>query len=228
LRLRPDVQVCDAPDAVWLRGGNMTEDLDLDLRKLPGGRRFRLGPDGRLTAAGARVPKGRLPDSGWQSLSAWLKPDPQPAALAGEVTQRVPLTLVRTSHEQSPGVLVTPLETWADYATTAPAVRLRPLRFAASADGRAVVWGDPLPPVPGRRYVEREGVAVPAGWAWSPAVEPAVVRDLLGLAAGDLALFDEDGTYELVAAGGFARATRSGVRATRSEPARPDLTGTSS
>src|SRR3712207_4533155 len=81
LRLRPYVHVRDAPDGLWLRGPQMTEELDLELRKLPGGRRFRVAADGKLPSAGARVPTGELPGSGWQPLSAWLKPEPQRAAL---------------------------------------------------------------------------------------------------------------------------------------------------
>src|SRR5207248_2131641 len=111
-------------------------------------------------------------------------------------------------------VLVTALADWVAYATTVPAIRLRPLRFAAAADGRALVRGTPLPPIQGRRYTEAAGLAVPAGFDWSPPVEPAVLRKLLGLGDGDLALFDEDATYERIDASQFARATRSAARAT--------------
>ena len=59
-----------------------------------------------------------------------------------------------------------------------------------------------------------DGVAVPAGWNWRPAVEPAIVRNLLGLAAGDIALWHEDGRWEQIEGDAFVRATRAAVRET--------------
>jgi hypothetical protein len=213
-RLRTDIEVNAREQDLWLRGPDLTEDLDRALRKLPGAERFTVSPDRRLTPIGARVPTGTLPAEGWRPLSSWLVPAPQPAALAGELPSSVDLRLVRTDRERPATVLMTTLADWVVYATTAPAVRLRPLRFAAAADGRALVRGTPLPPIQGRRYAEAAGVALPLGYEWAPPVEPAVVRKLLGLEEADLALFDEDGSYERIDAGQFARATRSAARAT--------------
>jgi hypothetical protein len=214
LRLRPRVLVCASDDALWLRGGRLTEELELELRKLPGAQRFAVGEGGVLTPQGARIPRGRLPDAEWQPLSGWLTPAPQPPAFAGRADRRVALRLVRADHEQPATVLVTTLSEWSAYASKAPLVRLRRLRFAAAADGRVAVRGDPLPPVPGRRYVEHEGVAVPSGFKLSPEVDAATVRKLLGTEAEDLALFDEDGSWERIAATEFVAATRAAARAT--------------
>jgi hypothetical protein len=214
LRLRGDVRVREEEEELlWLRGEDLGEELDLELRKLPGARRHTVDGDGRFTEVGHRIPAGTLPSNGWKPLSTWLSPGPQPAALAGDVPQRVVLRVERTGVERPASVLLTSVEAWAAYARRAPAARLRPLTFAACADGRTIVRGAPLPPVPGRRYAEREGVAVPCGYAWSPPVEPAVVRQVLRLAAGDLALFAGDGTHERVDAAHFARATRAAARA---------------
>jgi hypothetical protein len=198
---------------LWLRGEELGDELDLELRKVAGARRHTVDGEGRFTEVGHRIPAGTLPNDGWSLLSAWLAPGPQPAALAGDVPQRVVLRVERAGVERPASVLMTDAEAWAAYAGRAPAARLRPLTFAACADGRVVVRGAPLPPVPGRRYAEREGVAVPCGYAWSPPVEPAVVRQVLRLGAGDLALFAEDGTYERVDAAHFTRATRAAARA---------------
>jgi hypothetical protein len=214
LRLRGDVRVREADDSVWLRGDRLTEELDLELRKLPGARRHTVDADDRYTEVDHRIPAGSLPDDGWVPLSTWLAPAPQPAALAGELRRRATLRIVRADTEHPASVLLTTIDAWAAYAATAPSVRLRPLRFAVCADGRTVVHGTPLPPMPGRRYAERDGIALPAGFTFSPAVEPAALRDLLASQPGDLALFAEDGTYEHLASENFTRATRAAARAT--------------
>ena len=213
LRLRSDVRACEAGDALWLQGDDFSEELDLELRKLPGAKRYTVNADESVTIVGRQLPADDLPRGPWSALSAWLSPHPQPAALAGQVEARLSLRVERTGIEQPATVLLTTAAAFSDYAAAAPAVRLRPLRFAAASDGRVVLWGTPLPPMPGRRYADREGVAVPCAFAWSPPLEPAVLRALLGLAAGDLALFQEDGSYEHVGADAFARAGRAAARA---------------
>jgi hypothetical protein len=210
------VLVAETDNGVWLRGERLAEDLELELRKLPGARRFSVGERGVLTPEGARIPRGMLPDAQWQPLSEWLTPAPQPPALAGRTDRRVALRLVRADHEEPATVLVTTLAEWAVYACDAPLVRLRRLRFATAADGRTAVRGDPLPPLPGPRYVERGGVAVPCGFRLMPEVDPLNLRSLLGTAADDLALFHEDGSWEWIAAADFVAATRANVRATLS------------
>ena len=78
--------------------------------------------------------------------------------------------------------------------------RLDRWHFAVASDGRVVVRGAPLPPMPGILYCEEEGVAVPVGFAFSPRVESAVVGELLELQPHDLALFHADGSWERIAA----------------------------
>ena len=215
LRLTTGVRVAEAVDALWLRGDDLTETLDLELRKLPGALRYAINSDERVTEFGRRLPSGELPPGPWVPLSAWLELRPQPAALAGVVEGRVTLRVERSEVEQPATVLETTVAAFADWATAAAAARLRPLRLAASADGRALLWGTPLPPIPGRRFYDRDGVAAPCGFALAPALEPTVIRALLKLSRSDLVLFQEDGGYELVAAESFTRATRAAARATR-------------
>lgn len=217
LRLRAGVLACEMDGALWLRGEFLSDELELELRKLPGGERYNVSaaPGGRtLTPRGARVPAGTLPAGPWAPLAEWLAPAAQPAALAGQVGQLASLRLQRTGREETASALVTSLAEWTGYACDAPVVRLRPLRFAACGDGRTLVHGTPLPPIAGRRYVERGGVAVPSGFVLAPALDPASLRALLGVGRGALALFDEDGSYERISADDFVAASRAAARAT--------------
>jgi hypothetical protein len=215
LRLRAGIAAAEQDEWMWLRGEDLDDELDLELRKLPGAVRYVTGPTDTVTEIGRRLPSGELPDDvRWVPLSAWAEVKPQPAALGGELPGRASLLLERVDVEQPSTVLVTTVEALANYATSAPLVRLRPLRVAASSDGRAVLRGSPLPPIQGRRYAEREGIAVPCGYGFAPALEPAVLRQLLDISPDDLALFHEDGSYERVEASSFARASRGTARAT--------------
>ncbi|HWE97184.1 MAG TPA: hypothetical protein VG269_24705 [Tepidisphaeraceae bacterium] len=213
LRTWPGVLACETDSCLWLRGSHLTDELTLELRKLPGAERYTLLDDDSVTPIGARVPSGKLPDTGWQPLAAWIAPAPQPAALSGKLDRRAAMRLVRVGGEERASVLVTNMTAWAEYARSAPQVRLGPLRFAVAADGRALVRGIPLPSIAGTRYVEAEGIAIPCGFRPSPPIDPSVLRTRLGISPTDLALFHEDGSWERLDSNDFVGATRSSARA---------------
>src|SRR5262245_35577680 len=227
LRLLPGLAVCEQGDRLWLRGEGGDETLAGRLLALPGSCLHAVLSDGQLVPHGARVPRGRLPEGPWTPLVNWLSPTLEPAALSGELPGRVSVTVVPSTMPREANVLLTTLESWATFASEAAQVRLAELRFAVAnltrspLQGRgrgeeliALVWGEPLPPLPGTFYCEQAGVGVQAGYAWEPAVEASVLRDLLGLAKGDLALLHASCEWDHINAGHFARATRSAIRAT--------------
>jgi hypothetical protein len=92
-------------------------------------------------------------------------------------------------------------------------MRLRPLQFAASGN-QALIRGQPMPPLPGCRYVIHGGIAVPAGFHWDPPVSREVLRRRLNVGADALAVWHEDGTFTPVLLEQMIAATRSSVRAT--------------
>jgi hypothetical protein len=138
----------------------------------------------------------------------------EPAAWAGQIQNRVPLRMVRSPSLSEANLLLTTLCDWRNWTGTAAQVRLNKLAFAVSRGGDVVVRGEPAPPLPGTRFVERQGVAAAAGCRWQPAMDVEVVRKLLGLAEGDCALLHADGKWELIPAADFVRASRSAVRRT--------------
>jgi len=179
---------------------------------LPGATRFSVFPDRQLLAAGTHVPHGYLPTGPWHPLAEWLGITLEPAGLAGKAGEKASVRLVRSSSPREANVLLVPLAVWRDYGVSAPQVRLERWSFAVNDSGEVVIRGTPLPPLPGQPFVERDGVAVPAGWDWAPPVDAAVLREVLGLAAGDLALLRPDGAWDRVPADAFVRAVRSAIR----------------
>jgi MoxR-vWA-beta-propeller ternary system domain bpX2 len=212
LRLAAGVQVCQTQEQFWLQGEPLDEALELRLRSLPGAQRFFVLPDGQLRRPGARVPQGRLPSGAWLPLSQWLHVELPPTVWGGQLEQRAALALVRSTQEVEPGVLITTIERWNAYIALAPQVRFDRWHFAIARDGRTVVRGQPLPPLPGDRWVERQGVAIPCGWSLPDGIDATVMQRLLTLDSGDLALVAPDGSWEMISSGDFVRATRSAVR----------------
>ncbi len=226
LRLVADVEVCEQPNAVWLRGPQAGDELHWQLAAVAGARRFSVLTDGQLLPCGARVPQGWLPQGPWTALGngwAWNR---RQHSLQGGTTRRSALPW-------SARIAWKKLRSCLCGLTSGPLMRSMPPRFDSTV-------GDlPLPttaarwfavnrnqdrlqtyPTPCRRYrasVGSSGKALPyrpAGHGRPPS-KPAVLRQVFGLAEGDVALWHVDGAWEKIAAEEFVRATRAAVRATK-------------
>jgi hypothetical protein len=102
------------------------------------------------------------------------------------------------------------------YVSYAPQIRLERLQFAATADGQVLIRGTPLPPVAGRRYIlHEESVAVPAGYAWAPAVSAKVLKKMFNVGADALILWHENGRITSLPGEQFIPVTRRSMHATR-------------
>lgn len=216
LRQTPGVRVLEADGYLWIRGDQMDEAIDHQLRRLAPLRRFDVTSDGQLIAHGKQVPEDWLPQGKWTPIADWLGVWlDQPAGFPAEFQPDVTLRCVRWADYRPANLLLTTYYHWFAYATSAPAVRLARWSFAVDDMQRTLIRGEPVPPVAGTGFVEQSGIACPAGWRWDPPVSAGVLRSLIGLGEGDLALLQSTGDWEFVAADQFVRATRSAVRQTR-------------
>jgi hypothetical protein len=218
-RLRlAQIEVCaEKAGEVWLRGAGGVLSLkerragyEEILFSLPGIRLFDVA-NNLITPAGRTVPTGRLPQGPWLPLSEALGVAAPTSALAGKLSGKIQLKLVRTEQQREANVLVADPRAWREWGIDAPAVRLSVLKFALSVN-RVAVWGEPLPSIAGERFSESGGIAVPCGWELHPVSDAEIVRPLLKAAPGDLAIFFENGTYDLIDSSLFVAATRSAVR----------------
>jgi hypothetical protein len=217
LRVEHDIEACVAGNRLWLRGTRWSESLDHSLRKILGADRFHRLADGQTADWDCTLASGYMPEGPWTLFHKWLRPTAPTIVFPAKVRKRAELHLVRTTAERAANLIVVNFKVWLDYAISAPQIRLDRLSFAVSDDGLVLVRGEPLPPLPGSRFVESGGVGLPAGWTWSPAIGPLVVRQSLNLADRHLALFSNSGEYEVIRADDFVRATRSAVRLTEQE-----------
>jgi hypothetical protein len=227
LRLAPGAEICDLGDMLWVRGPQLDEHLAAQLHRHPHARRHWVLADGQLLSPGKRVPRGHLPTGPWHPLTTWLQVGLPPIFdAAGQeaptgiahvhlpLVERVTLRLVRGGIPQIPNVLLTSIDALRSVAAEVPRLRLQRWKFAADSRGRVVVWGTPLPDLPGQIFVEDHQVAVPVGWTWEPAVTNSVVCELAKLDTGDLGLWHSDQSREILGGDSFVRASRGAIRAT--------------
>ncbi|MDX1947750.1 MAG: hypothetical protein SFU86_20300 [Pirellulaceae bacterium] len=208
------VGICEANGHFWLRGQSLDEPLAALLRLVPGGELFRVGADGQLTASGELVPRGHLPAGPWQLLDEWLQVSFPTASDARASIAPLALQLIPSGEIREPAMLETTLSQLAEYLATTSQWRISRWSFAADRAGRAIIRGLPLPALPGVYWTLHDGIATPAGSDWSPAIEPKVLRQTLGLAENEIALLHPDGIWDRILPEDWTRASRSAVRNT--------------
>lgn len=215
IRLVDGIEIIEADGELWLRGRRCDEPLARSLRALPARARFEWLEQDRLRRIDQRIPAGQLPAGEWQLLAGYLQPEPPVAALPAALPNLVSLRLTRSTGEHDPNLLLTDIPTLQAYVQDAPEIRLQQWQFAASASGAAIVYGTPLPPLPGDRFVVHGRIAIPAGFHWAPAVSEEVLAQRFSVAEGTLILWRENGSLTRLTVEQFLPMTRSAVRATR-------------
>ena len=211
-----DVLPIESPsqNCIWIKGETLNEQVSKTLRSLPDAQRFLVMPDNSLTSWGETVPRALLPEGTWLPITEWLTLMLPTAAFAPAVQQRIPLTLVRSDTPAEANLLKVTWSVWRDYATQAPQIRLNQWSFAVSDQGEAVVRGTPVAPIPGIRYVEQSGIAIPSGWQLDPPIAVASVRKAMSSDEETIALISKSGAMEVIPLSAFVSATRSAVRLT--------------
>ena len=214
-RLQAGIEVAEAENRVWLRGKRGNEELAHKLSTLCALARYEWLAADWLRKQENRIPTMRLPSLGWQPLDAWLQIEFPPAAMPATEPKKTSLQLVRSGEERDANLLLTNLKEWAGFVRQAARIRLDFLRFAVDNQGRVLIRGTPLPPLPGQRFVVQGNIAVPAGHDWQPAVSPEVLLRLLGGSNESLVLWEEDGLITRLVAEQFIPASRRAVQATQ-------------
>lgn len=216
LRLLEGTQVFEPGESLWVSGLHLDEELTVVLQTLPCADRFVVSNEGTLTKFGERAPSGTIPNVEWTSLQDFIEPELPVAALSLARIPRVSITLVRATGQQplEPAALLVSAKAATEWSATAPQVRLDPLTFAASSDGQILFKGQPLPSLPGTRMTDQNGVLVPAGWTWSPAIDTSSLREALEAEAEAIVLLTPDGEAQWVSQSDFVQASRMALRVT--------------
>ena len=216
VRTQPDLEVCAIGDSVWIRAEDASETLQQAFMELPA-IHYTATDDGQLIERGKRVPQGHVPEGPWIVIAQWMPVALPVAVLAGTPARAATIEIVPGEQFETPQFLQTKLQTWTQYAVSAPRVRLDRLAFATAADGTVFIRGEPLPPISGRRFVIRGRIAIEAAWTWRPKVSAEVLEAALAIADGHLAVMYGDGNWLSLPSERFVQATRSAVRATSEE-----------
>ncbi len=213
LRQHVGVEVFVDNEVVWLRGKSLDADASDILRSMLGCRQYRTLGDGQLVPEGKAIPLGYEPQGPWVPLRSWLTLVLPTGRFPIRTANSIPLKLARSSRVEPAALARLTRADWLSYAANAPQARLDRLVFA-TCDRYTVVHGQPIPPIRSTCFWLRDGVAAPVGFRWTPAVDAGVLKKMLDLEQGDIALLLPEGGSTVIRSEQFVAASRSAVRLT--------------
>ena len=205
--------------SVWVRCPVSAAD---DCAGLPCRGKYRVDAQGCITPWQGTVPVGNAPGGPWQALSDFLTVTAPVSGMPARARARLEITLQRSARVRTAESLLLEMSELAAWVERAPKVRLQRLKFAAAADGRALVLGSPLPPLPGVAHYHWGTMAIPCGWEFASHVWPGWVESSLALPKGALALVGSDARLEIIGEEGFTPLTLAAVRLTLLGPSKEE------
>jgi hypothetical protein len=214
IRSIPGLKVATEDNVIWLRGIKIESESDKLTCSLPVLHAYTLGQDGLLFPAGKRTPTKKLPELSWQPIRQFISVKLPISAMPGKLTTSMPVTLKRSVIVKESFALKISLTKWKIYAETAPQTRLNQLRFAVSAKAEVLVYGNPLPNLPGKTYWLSGNILLPAGHDFAPPVISNLIATEQQHEQQKFMLFEPDGNWQEVPLSAFQPAKRSAIRLT--------------
>lgn len=217
IRCWPGMKAAEYEGKLWLRCLMLEAELDEVLRCLPALYTYREDAQGLLFREGQATPSARLPQLNWMPLTAFIPVEMPTAALPARPPASYPVELMPTAEAQHGVALKISLEQWQQYAEAAPAIRLEGLRFALSEAGEVLVMGEPLPPISGEEFWQRESILLPGGYDFEWPIVGQLMEMRENAEGKNYLVFDREGNWGKIEKRYFVPATRAGIRLSSSQ-----------
>lgn len=215
VRCIPGLQAAQDDGLIWVRGIPAFQPPGLAIQQLPSLHTYFMDEENRLFPAGAVTPVARLKELPWQPMQKFVPVKLPVSGMPGRLKGQASVKIVPSAKVENTDALLTPFDVWSDYVSHAPSIRLKQTRFAVSADGNALIIGDPLPPLPGKAYCLRDNILLPAGFDFDVTVASVLIAARLNPSNDALLLFDEQGNCEHIPHTSLVPSSRSAVRRTK-------------
>jgi MoxR-vWA-beta-propeller ternary system domain bpX2 len=201
-------------NCIWLRGLYDTAGIDKHIKQLPTQHSYYIGENNLLFSPGSLTPVAVLPALEWLPVAEFITIEIPVAALPGQLHQPAMISIIPSTISKKGDALLTTLQQWKAYATSAPAIRLAQLQFAVSQKNEVLILGDPLPSIPGKEYWMTDNILLPNGYDFEIPMAASFISKKLNAQKDAVLLFDVTGAYEKIGLDFFVPAKRSAVRLT--------------
>src|SRR5688572_571132 len=87
IRCYPNIQIALDEEFIWIKGINSSENLDLEIRKLPAKNTYILDDKNNLFPPGGLTPTGKLKELNWLPVNQFIQPEFPVSLMPGKSEQ---------------------------------------------------------------------------------------------------------------------------------------------
>ncbi|MGC4104123.1 hypothetical protein [Ferruginibacter sp.] len=198
LRHWDNLKMATDAQCVWVKDFTAQQLSSAELKSIPFAALYYCKED-KLFPKGSLLPERKLPVFLWTPVERAL-----PVELQGYnhnffgIHQQQPLRLVPCEEEQKATVLLTGIQTAHDYIVTAPSVRLKNLQWLLINNNEALIFGEPLLPLNGRSYWQKERFILPVGYNFEFAILEKIAAQQIDEEEAHLIWWQNENNYCLL------------------------------
>jgi hypothetical protein len=183
---------------IWVKDFTAAQLEATDLKCVPFAQLFYC-KDNLLFPKGSLLPACKLPSLLWTPIERAL-----PVELAGfnhnffGIAQQQMIQLVPAVQEQKATILLTDINLANDYIINAPAIRLQPLQWTLINNKEVLFVGEPLLPLNGKAYWQKEQFILPVGYIFEFAILEKIAAEKIDATGTNLIWWRDEHTYCLL------------------------------
>ncbi len=183
---------------IWIKGWSSSEITAKEVQCLPEKTIYRADQN-YLYPIGHLLPQQRVPNLLWTPIARGLPLEwPRQNHNFFGIPDRIKIQLIPSNDEQKPAAILLHLNLLTNYIESAPASRLKPLKWTLFNNNKALVLGRPTLPLPGKSYWQNQSFLLPAGWQLQYPILQAAIHQHINPNNDALILWTEQSNHTLI------------------------------
>lgn len=193
-----NLKVAFDDNGIWLKDFDYVQINSVEVKSIPFKHIF-YAKNGKLFPLNSLLPNRNIPSLLWTPISRAL-----PVVLPSfnhnyfGITETVTLSLVPSNEEIEAKILITTMADLDKYIQNAPSIRLKNLFWAVLNTDQAFILGQPMLPILGEAYWQKEDFVIPVGYNFDNPILTKVLNNNINPQKEALIIWDSSNCYFLI------------------------------
>jgi len=195
--IRPwtDLKLGFDEEHVWVKGFNHQQINSLEVKSMPY-KTVYYGKNGELFFKNSLLPDRIIPSLIWTSIARALPVElPHLNHNYFDIERKISTKLIPSEKEAKAVAILTKIDTLRAYITSAPDVRLKPLKWVIVNGDSVLIMGLPMLPIKGETYWLHENMLIPTGYDFDPTIIKTDLNELLNPSQRLVIVWNQDSSY---------------------------------
>lgn len=182
-------------DLIWIKDLTLIQINSVTVKSIPFIKRYEVrGP--KLFPFQGRLPEGNLPALLWSPMERGLSIElPKFNFNYFGTEEKIKIELIPSEKVKNASAMIVSMKELEEYILAAPEIRLQNIQWAIIDQTQAILFGQPLLPIPGKAFWQIEDFLIPAGYTFRHEGLIKKVNKKINPVSNNLITWEEDNQY---------------------------------